>query len=153
MSNESVPAELDHDGLHPADPVRRRQTLWALLIVLVIGALMLLAYRWAFLRLETQLALQQVDAAIRSARWLGVSVVAGLWLSTGTLAWISWRFARAVRRDERFPPSDARLIRATPVLRGAAALQRARLLQGIAVLLSFIALLGGALVLQVLWVL
>ncbi len=153
MSTESAATHTPDDGLHPADPERRRQTLWALLIVLAVGALMLLAYQWAVLGFEAQLAQQQFDAAIRSARWIGAAVVALLWVSSGALAWLSWRFASAVLRDNRFPPSDARLIRATPVLRGTPAVQRARLLQIVALLLPLIALLAGALVVQVLWVL
>ncbi len=153
MSTESAAADIPDDGFHPADPERRRQTLWALLVVLAIGSLMVLAYQWAVLRFEAQLVQQQFDAAIRSARWIGTAVVTLLWVSAGTLAWISWRFARAVLRDNRFPPSDARLIRATPVLRGHPAIQRARLLQIVALLLPLIALLAGALVVQVLWVL
>lgn len=139
------------ESTHPADPVRRRQSLIGLIVIAVIGAVLLLAYQLALSRFETQLQLRQFDAAIFSARWIGAGVVAGLWLSCGALAWISWRFAAAVLRDDRFPPADARPIRATPIRRGSAARQRARLLQGIALLLSLVALLGGALVVQVLW--
>jgi hypothetical protein len=117
----------------------------------VVGVILLLGYQLALARFDGLLQLRQFDAAIQSARWIGAGVVAGLWLSAGALAWISWRFARAILRDDRFPPADARTIRPVRILRGPAARQRARWLQAIALLLSLIALLGGVLVAQVLW--
>jgi hypothetical protein len=42
------------------------------------------------------------------------------------------RLARQVVRDERFPPAGMRVVRDTPILRGAAARRRARVMQVVA---------------------
>lgn len=136
--------------IHPADPNWRRQLLWWALGAFVACALLLLLYQWGIGRMRVQLASREIDAAIATARWLGGGIFAMLALGCGGLSWLCARTASLALAQDRFPPRQARLTRAQPVLHGEPARRRARLLQMIAALLPLVALLSGLLMFQLL---
>jgi hypothetical protein len=55
-----------------------------------------------------------------------------------------WRLGERIRRAERYPPPNFAIMHDTPILAGAAARRRARLVQAFATFLCAVALLLGA---------
>ncbi len=127
-------------GKTPIDPGQRRGALLGLVALTLLGAAALFGIRgWL-----DGLATAEPAAAIRSlslALWLMVGLIA--LLLAGTAAWI-WRVASQAQAAQRFPPPGVAVIGRVPILTGAAALKRARLLRLIAGFLGLMALVVPA---------
>jgi len=101
-------------------------------IVIVVAAALGGVGLWALQRWLDSVAAGSPGAGSQllavSALIVGVNV-----LALAVLGIYLWRYGARVRAASQFPPPAARVIRDTPVLRGAAALRRGRLLQGFGV--------------------
>jgi hypothetical protein len=120
-----------------ADPRLRRIAGLVFVALVLVGAV-------ALLTLQSWLSgvAQEAPTAVAQAQllavfgWLvGISCVALL-----ILAIYLWRTAAQVLATQQFPPPGMRVVRDTTVLRGAVALRRGRIIQGIGVLLVFCSL-------------
>lgn len=123
--------------IQPADPASRRQLLLAL-----AGIVVLALAGWAALDRWLEHARLTLDPpAARAA-------VAGLlmWSTVAVCAIVcafaayAWRLGWTVAVHGRFPPAGARVVRDTPVLRGAAARRRGRLVQAVAACLAVLSM-------------
>ncbi|MCI0666889.1 MAG: hypothetical protein L0Y43_02405 [Methylococcaceae bacterium] len=111
-----------------ADPGARRTAFRFLVIATLLGAGALLAFEHYR---EALLAWFSADPS--RARWNVIFLTLVLALSPLLIAaaW-AWTFATRVVRGNRYPPEGAKLIRDTPVVRGAAARLRGRVHQALA---------------------
>jgi len=117
--------------IQPADPALRRQALIAVTLAAVLGSAALLGLQHWLTDLQARPAREELQGLLSALRGCTFSMC-GLLVG---LAFYSWRLARRVTRDQRFPPLGRRVLRDTPVLEGAAALNRARILRMLAVIL------------------
>lgn len=112
--------------------VARRLALVFLAIGAVIGTLLLLAVEQRQGTLREQLLAEPTGAPdrIRSSFFVAAAL-----LSTPFVIFAAyfWNLSAKVRRAQRFPPPNVRLIRDTPVVYGDDAVFRARVLQALAV--------------------
>jgi hypothetical protein len=112
--------------IQPADPAARRL---ALTIVVVIGALGLVPIIWLRNTLDTISELRHTDPLEATRMMLAVSRLLGAATAVvcfATAIWLGWLGLR-MKRAERFPLPNARVVRDTPVLTGAAARRQARI--------------------------
>ena len=132
--------------IQQADPKARRLALVFLAIGAIVGALLILAVEQHQGTLREQLLAEPAGAPDRIR--LAFLISAAL-LSTPLLlfAVYCWTLGAKVRRAQRFPPPNVRVIRDTPVVYGDEAAFRARVLQALA--LGLLVLTG--LVLLMLW--
>ncbi len=127
--------------VQPADPAARRL---ALIIVLVIGALGLVPLIWVQNTLDTISELRHTDPMAATRMMLATSRLLGAATAVLCFAmaiWLGW-LALRINRAERFPLPNARVVRDTPVLTGAAARRQAR----IALVLATALLVSGVVV-------
>jgi hypothetical protein len=121
--------------IQPADPAARRL---ALTIVVVIGALGLVPIIWLRNTLDTISELRHTDPLEATRMMLAVSRLLGAATAVvcfATAIWLGWLGLR-MKRAERFPLPNARVVRDTPVLTGAAARRQARIALVFALALS-----------------
>jgi len=132
---------MDHD-VQPADRRLRRTSAIVLTLAAAAALLLVLAFRhWLALRAE---ALSTTQLVFELRRGIGGALLAaGLCLLL--LAGHALRQARRIAADGRWPPAGMRMLRDTPVRRGAAALRiRRRRLAGAAALVALAAGCGAA---------
>ncbi|MDJ0739110.1 MAG: hypothetical protein QNJ91_05295 [Gammaproteobacteria bacterium] len=120
--------------IQPADPAARRRALRWLLVATALGALLLSLVDGVT---------RQIDDPLQAERWLylliGLLALAGL-LMLWPLRRL-WRIGGDAIHSRRFPPPGLAVVRATPVLRDAAARRRGRQLQLFALAMALIVLL------------
>lgn len=126
--------ETTHE-MQPADPRARRLAALYIACATVAGVLLVWLLEWARPELEARLEAwltedpEQVRGRFRLAfALLGLSLTLPV---VGFSAYL-WRLGSRIVRAQRFPAPGSRLIRDTPVVRGAAALRRGRLTQALA---------------------
>jgi hypothetical protein len=115
-----------------ADPKARRLALVFILIGMIVGALLILAVeQYQGTNRDKILS----DPANTSERIRLTLLVSAALLSTPLLLFAAycWTLGAKVRRAQRFPPPNVRVIRDTPVVYGDDAVFRARVLQALAV--------------------
>lgn len=129
--------------IHQADPRSRRLALMCVAVAAVLGsgALLLLESHRQSLLSWFQGSSSHVQASIIVAAL--VLLLAPLFLMA---AWV-WNFGARVLRGNRHPPEGVKVIRDTPVSRGAAARLYGRLYRALAALL----VLAGFSVLALFW--
>ena len=130
--------------IQKADPKARRLALVFTLIGMIIGTLLILAVEQYQGTVREQILSEPADASdrIRSAFLVSATLLATPLL---LFAAYCWNLGAKVRRAQRFPPPNVRVIRDTPVVYGDDADFRARVLQALAVgLLILTALLLAA---------
>lgn len=131
--------------IHRADPGEQRRTVWLLLALALIGALVIFGMQSEMENIrgwlaagELEYATRQFHAAARFAFGLMAAVGIGIAILTA-------RSARAVIHEQRYPHSNARLVRDRPVIRGARAVRMGQL--GYALALGFAVFgIGGAII-------
>jgi hypothetical protein len=123
-----------------ADPRTRR---WAVALVALGAAGGLLAFLVAESRLPALHAWITEDPAQVQTRLklIASGLAAAVAVPTLLLAAYYWRLGGRVIRSNRFPPPGMRVIRDTVIWHGESARRRGRILQGLAVILSFV--VGG----------
>jgi hypothetical protein len=127
-----MPSPTAGEQIQLADPgARRRALLWLALIAAAGAGVLLGLQRW-LARLGSAGDVAQAGASLASALWLASSLAA---LALGALGAYVWRQADRVHLNQRFPPPGQPVIRDTAVLEGRAALNRAKALRIISVLL------------------
>ncbi len=112
--------------IQPADPAARRL---ALIILIVIGALGLIPLIWLQSALDTIFELRRTDPLEATRMMLAVYRLLGAATAVvcfATAIWLGWQ-GLGIKRAERFPLPNARVVRDTPVLTGAAARRQARI--------------------------
>lgn len=122
--------------VQPPDPQARRKAVRAVALGAVAGIVVIFAFE--SYRPELQRWLME-DPASRLTWALG-----GLALLTAPLFFIVghiWITGRTIVEGRRFPPPGRPVLRETPIVTGAAAVQRGRLVQGLALFLG-LAVLG-----------
>lgn len=121
-----------------ADPRTRR---WALAFVALGAAAGLLAFSVVESRLpaiQAWITEDPAQAALR-LRLIASGLAAAVAIPTLLFAAYFWRLGGRVVRSNRFPPPGMRVIHDTIVWHGTSARRRGRILQGLALILSFIA--------------
>jgi uncharacterized membrane protein len=127
-----------------ADPKARRLALVFLIVGAIIGTLLILALEQYQGTMRDRILSEPAGASDRIRLAFLLSAVL---LSTPLLisAAYFWNLGAKVRRAQRFPPPNVRVIRDTPVVYGDDAALRGRVLQGLALgLLILTALLLAA---------
>ncbi len=115
-----------------ADPdARRRALLWLAAMVATGAGALLGLQRW-LARLGSAGDVAQAADSLASALWLTSSIAAMGLVALGAYV---WRQAERVHLNQRFPPPGQPVIRDTVVLEGRAALNRAKALRVVSVLL------------------
>ena len=129
-------------SVHQADPQERKRTLWLTGVIIVLGIAALWWVRQWLQQIDRMLAAdqvnlvhQQVDAVVRSVRLLLAISCLG---AAGLLAQIA---ARA-HTQRRFPPLEAKLLRAMQVQQGEAANMPIYLCVALAVLFAISSLIA-----------
>ena len=130
------------------DPVARKKALILLGVGMIFGCVFLSTYEWYLAHLEEWI-LAQPERRQEKLLWILAALLV-LFLPVLFAAVYFWRTACSVMDAQRFPLPGAKVIRQTPILTGAKALFRGRVLQVCAVFLG-----GGAVVVPVVfwWVL
>ena len=130
-----------------ADPDARRRAVLVLIFAAAIGGLLISAFEHFREPLREWLVSDPAETPRRARLALSVSILV---LSTPAIAFAIylWLLGRKVLRAERFPPPGLRVIRDTPVIRGAAAVTRGNAIQVFAVCLGVAA---GVLCLFIWW--
>lgn len=125
--------------IQPADPRARRTAVRIVLVGAVAGAVLLWWSQRAMPDLEAWVLRVPGAEAWRATVVLGA---VGVLLAAPLLGFAAylWMFARRVARSQRFPPPGMGVVRETPVLSGQRAVTRARVLQGLSVVLAALAL-------------
>jgi hypothetical protein len=115
-----------------ADPKARRLALVFILIGMIVGALLILAVEQYQGTIRDRIL---SDPAGASDRIRLAFLVSAALLSTPLLLFAAycWTLGAKVRRAQRFPPPNVRVIRDTSVVYGDDAVFRARVLQALAV--------------------
>jgi hypothetical protein len=119
-----------------ADPRFRRFALGLLALGAGIGA-------WIFFSVESRLpalgewVIEDPAQAERRLNLIATGVAAAVAVPTLLFARYFWRLGGRVIRSNRFPPPDMRVIRDTVVWHGESARRRGRILQGLALGLTF----------------
>jgi hypothetical protein len=114
-----------------ADPrLRRIAGLLFVALVLACAVALLALQSWLSGVAQAARSTAQVQLLAAFGSLVGISCLALL-----VLAIYLWRIAARVLAAQQFPPPGMRVVRDTPVLRGAAALRRGRIIQGIGGLL------------------
>lgn len=127
-----MPIPTAGDPIQLADPgARRRALLWLAAIAATGTGLLLGLQRW-LARLGNGGDIAQAGASLASALWLAASLAV---LALVALGGYAWRQADRVHLHQRFPPPGQPVIRDTLVLEGRAALNRAKALRVVSVLL------------------
>lgn len=136
--------------IHYADKGYRRRSIWALLGVLTLLAVLLWQLNAWLQGLASQLSGADPDAAMRWLRALLAALGLALSAPAAALGVSLHRLGRASRLQGRFPPREFKTLRDVRVLRDAPALRWARRVEtsGTAALL-----LAGALACWALWAL
>ena len=136
--------------IHYADKGYRRRSIWALLGVLTLLAVLLWQLNAWLQGLASQLSGADPDAARRWLRALLAALGLALSATAAALGVSLHRLGRASRLQGRFPPREFKTLRDVRVLRDAPALRWARRVEtsGTAALL-----LAGALACWALWAL
>lgn len=136
--------------IHYADKGYRRRSIWALLGVLTLLAVLLWQLNAWLQGLASQLSGADPDAARRWLRALLAALGLALSAPAAALGVSLHRLGRASRLQGRFPPREFKTLRDVRVLRDASALRWARRVEtsGTAALL-----LAGALASWALWAL
>jgi hypothetical protein len=118
-----------------ADPDARRRAALVLIFAAAIGGLLISAFEHFREPLREWLVSDPAETPRRARLALSVSILV---LSTPAIAFAIylWLLGRKVLRAERFPPPGLRVIRDTPVIRGAAAVTRGHAVQIFAVCLG-----------------
>ena len=127
-----------HPGaeVHRADPVERRRNLQILVIVVIFGALLLMALNQELDGIRQRVIIGDVDLAADRFLWMVrgcfvllalAGLVAGLVIGSSSLA---------VIREQRFPHAAARTLRDQVVVRGRRAVMLGRL--GVVLALAFV---------------
>ena len=129
-----------------ADPRTRRRALAFLLLGVACASLVLWGGRSIWPALQAWVADNPAQAPLR-LRLIASSVAAAVVIPALVLAGRFWQLGRRVIRSSRFPPPDMPVVRDTVVWHGLAAHRRGRMLQGVALILTFA--VGGFL--TVLW--
>ena len=114
--------------IQPADPDLRRRTLLLVALALALACVGFFLLQHWIVDLQSGSPEEALAALLTALRW-GTLGMTALLLA---LAVYLWRFAARVRHDQRFPPTEQRVIRDTPVLEGTEALGRARMLRMLA---------------------
>ncbi|MEO8010388.1 MAG: hypothetical protein ABI650_01960 [Dokdonella sp.] len=115
-------------------------------IILGIGVLACIATLYAFrLWLADTTTEMHTDALIVRTRTLNGLALTGAALCLALLAWQAARSGRLACQHAQWPLPGARVVRDTPIRRGAAAMRVGRLLQVAAVVLIALALAAGLL--------
>jgi hypothetical protein len=115
-----------------ADPDARRRALLWLAAIAATGAGVLLGLQRWLRRLSNAGDVAQAGASLASALWLTSSLAVLALVALGAYV---WRQADRVHLHQRFPPPGQPVIRDTVVLQGRAALNRAKALRVVSVLL------------------
>ncbi|HEY7742865.1 MAG TPA: hypothetical protein VIA19_07450 [Burkholderiales bacterium] len=118
-----------------ADPDARRRAALVLIFAAAIGGLLISAFEHFREPFREWLVSDPAETPRRARLALSVSILV---LSTPAIAFAIylWLLGRKVLRAERFPPPGLRVIRDTPVIRGAAAVTRGHAVQIFAVCLG-----------------
>jgi hypothetical protein len=130
------------DEMQRANPRARRRALILIGGMTLLGAVAIASSpSWisavvSWIRSEPQ----RFDERLAIARWIASAVVA---LPTAAFAAYFWRLASAVIAADRFPPPGLAVVQDTPIVSGAAARRRGRLLRivAVAVLLPAVAVI------------
>lgn len=129
--------------IHRADPRERKRMLWILLAASIVAVATLIyvqselsAIRGWLQAGEVEFATERFHILLRAA----LALMGLVGLVAGTLVGIaSWR----VIKEQRYPHSEARLIRDKPIVRGARALVYGRLGFALAIGFYLVATLGA----------
>jgi hypothetical protein len=127
--------------IQKADDGARRKAMLALTIVGLFGALTIVAFEQNISALDQWLRAEPSQTASRAQLMLWV-LCALVELPLVALGFHLWFFAKRIFEGERFPPLGAAVVRDTPVLHGAAARRRGRIIQALAVSVALSAILG-----------
>ncbi len=123
-----------------ADPALRRKTTIVLGIAIVLAILALFLFqRWL---IGSIVSLDVQVAVVRMRGLIGIALTASA-ICLAVLAAYSARKGAQARAGARWPLADARVLRDTPIRRGAAALRIGRWLQVLAGVLVVLALATG----------
>lgn len=121
--------------MQPADPVARRNAWIVTVVIAAAGAL-------GYLALQDWLAGVIERDPVEARATLLAALSLGAWTSAVLMAALAawcWHLGSKVRRAGRFPLPEAKLLRDTAVVEGAAAQARGRMLQICAVALMLLA--------------
>ena len=116
------------------------------IFVIVFASVVAIACVFSFQRwmAEHAASASTADLIAQLRRWIGIALTAsGLCLLV--LAGSAARLARRIGEQQRWPVADARVLRDTPIRRGAAALRIAKGLNALAVVLIALAIGTGVL--------
>lgn len=124
QTSRSVDSEAASVEIHAADPATRRLALIGLIVIRGLGLIPLL---WVQRELDTISGQRHTDPLEATRRMLAVSRLLGASVAVVCLATGIWlaQLGFRIRRAERFSLPDARVVRDTPVLTGAAARRQA----------------------------
>lgn len=136
---------VDDAEIHRADPGERRRTLWLLLGLALVGALLIIGLQSEMANIRGWLAAGELEYATRQFHTMA-RFAFGLMAAVGVgIAILTARGARAVISEQRYPHSKARLVRDRPVIRGARAVRMGQL--GYALAIAFAVFgIGGAII-------
>ena len=106
-----------------ADPAARRQAVWLLIVGMLVGGLLILAFERYGAPLREWVGSDPRDARQRIKLAL---VLLAVLLSVPVVAFAAylWAFGAKVLRTQQFPPPGYRVIRDTPVVAAQAATMR-----------------------------
>jgi hypothetical protein len=115
--------------VRPADPGARRRALVIVLVTVALGVIAVVVTQGRRHLLADWLVADPSSVEVRVRVLLFVTLAVAILPSLAFAAYLSW-LGGAVVRAEEFPPAGWRVVRDTPVLRGAAAVRRGRLVRG-----------------------
>lgn len=123
------------NDVQKADSEARRKALWVLIFAAALGGLLISGFEHFREPFQAWLVSDPAQTARRARLALSVSI---LILSVPTVAFAIhlWLLGRKVLLAQQFPPPGYRVIRDTPIVRGAAAVTRGHAIQIFAVCLG-----------------
>ena len=129
--------------IHRADPAERKRTLWLLLGLALIGVRLILGIQSEMANIRGWLAAGELEYATRQfhhAARFAFGLMAAVGIGIGVL---TARSARAVIREQRYPHSQARLVRDRAVIRGPRAVRMGQLGYALAAAFALFGVVGA----------
>lgn len=124
------------DEIIRADPAVRRKTFLALALIAVAA---MGGYFWLWPRLAESLLQGTPEERLQTLSWLLVGLFSPCFVFAGYLMLLSLRIARS----GQYPPPGMKVVKDTPLLRGAQAARMGRLLAAITGLLMVVGVAGA----------
>lgn len=122
----------------PIDPKARQWVIIFLVVMFGLGLLLHLGINAYFENLQ-DLAAESPASAIQKVMFVLSGVLVAWLLGALAISIYLHRFARRVFSSQQFPPPGTRVIKETPIIRGQAALRRAKIIQMVAFIFALFA--------------